>query len=155
MTGIFIHSFTMYVPGPTEGSTHNIYTFVRMPFLHLRSPSKLRTKPLPLVLLNENLGIGVRVDGQCIQWIEIACSVEQIFVDFPIVSSQAAVELPIRKLPRIHQPHRMRPNILQQFHHCLRSRQLDLPHCDGSAGEELARLPFQCVQGVKPKQLLQ
>lgn len=89
-----------------------------------------------------------------VQRVQFTRAVEHVFVHLAVVPSQAAIELPIRERPRIRQPDRVRPDLLEQAHHLVRPRQLNLPDGDGGTREELARFLLQRVQRPQPEQLL-
>ena len=117
-------------------------------------PSKFTFEPVPLVLLDQHLAVRVRIDRQSVQRVQLASPLEQILVHLPVGPPQAAVQDPIREMPRVDQAHGVRSDLLQQLHDRLGPRELDLPHRDGARGEEFRRLLLQRVEGVEPEELV-
>ena len=132
----FIH---MYKPYPSPRTFHR---------------SKFTLEPIPLVLLDQHLAVRIRIDRQRIQRVQLARPDEQILIHLPVGPPQTAIKDPIGEMPRVDQPHSVRPDLLEQLHDRLRPRELDLPHRDGARGEELGRLLLQGVEGVEAEELV-
>ena len=83
-----------------------------MPLIHLKLALNLR----PLILFKQHIAVGVRVEHDPIERVELARAIKHILVDAAIMATQTRVELPVGELPRIDEANSMRPNLLQQLH---------------------------------------
>lgn len=77
---------------------------------------------------------------------------EQILINLAVKPPETAIELPIREAPGIDQAHGVRADFLEQFHHGLGARELDLADGDGGGGEELRGLALEGMQRIQAEQ---
>ncbi|KAI7515059.1 hypothetical protein KC347_g286 [Hortaea werneckii] len=86
--------------------------------------------------------------------VALSGAVEHVFVDLQERNEIRAIQLPVREIPRIHQPHGVRPDLLEQLHHGARAGELDLSDRDSGRGVELARLLLERVKRVQAEELV-
>lgn len=110
---------------------------------------------LPSILLHNHIIVRIRIKGQIVHRIQLARPMEHILVHLPIVPAETAIQLPVGKSPGIDELHGVRADLLDELHHGVRARELDLPHRASGAGEELRGLALERVEGVEAVQLVQ
>lgn len=125
---------------------------------HFKNPFNLELAlqlALPDIPLEKDAAIGVWVYDDLVEGVQLASTVEQVFVDLSVVPAEGTVELPVGEVPGIDESDSMRPDLLEEFHHSIGASKLDLADGDGSARVELCGLCLESVEGVQAEELVQ
>ena len=117
-------------------------------------PSELTPKRRPLILLNQRLRVRIWINRHRVQWVQLTCSVEQIFIYFPIEATQTAIQLPIWELPCVNQSDGVRSYLFQQLHDSLSSSKLNLSDCDGARGEKFRCFLFKGMKCMEAEEFV-
>lgn len=102
-----------------------IYTHLKLTARHL---------PIPL---EHHITVRVRIHREGVQRIELARAVEHVLVDFTVVTAQAAVELPVRDVPRVYQRDGVRSDFLEEARDGSAAGELDLADLLGTVSASL------------------
>lgn len=115
-----------------------------------KKPSKsehlqLALESLAVVLLEQCRTVGVRVDSDAVEGVELRGPVEHVLVDLAVVSSERGIELPVREVPCINQTHGMRSDVCEQLHDGASAGELDLADSDCGRSVEFRSLLLEGV----------
>lgn len=103
-------------------------------------------------LLEHDLALRIRVDGDVVQGVQLARAVEHVLVHLTIVPAETGIQHPILKAPAVDQPQSMRSDLLEKRHDGVGSGEHDLMLGAGAAGVELGALLLERVQRMQAEQ---
>ena len=115
---------------------------------------QLALERVALVLLEQSRAVGIRIDSDAVERVELGSAVEHVLVDLAVVSSQAGVELPVGKVPGVDESDGVGSNVLEELHDGRGACQHNLAHSDGRRGVKLAGLLLERVQSVEAEELV-
>ena len=113
----------------------------------MQDVKRVNLKLAPSILLNNNPTPRIRIKSQVVDGILLASPQEQILINLSVRTSQAAVKLPIRESPRIHEPYGVGTDLVKQASHGLCAGEGNLAGSYSAGGEEVGSFPFESVEG--------
>lgn len=107
-----------------------------------------------LVILEQSRTVGVWINGDTIERVELRSTVEHVLVNLAIVSSERRIKLPVREVPSVNKTNSVWTNLLEQLHDGACACQLDLADGNGGRGVELAGFLLKSMEGVEAEELV-